>query len=519
LLRCARRRRELGADSSCPRPRVRTESTAGNRAVVVALLAAAILPYLASIGFGYVLDDTTVIRSNAALNGWSSLWRVWTLPYGGLEDHYTGLYRPLTMTVFAFVWNAGQHWILWFHVLAILMNAFAALLVWRPLSRAIGRTPAILAALFFAAHPVHVEAVANVSNSSEVLVTIFTCLLALHLFRISAAATIGWRHGAAAGLLYLCAFLSKESGAVAAPLALLWVWGWRTSDDQITQPAGPFMSRWWRVLTAFVFVAAMVFVARAIVLGSSVAKESIAASGLEGSAIERGWRMLSLGPRIAALLMWPTTTNPHYGPTAFPEWTSLLASLTVLALISAVVLGFRSARRGDRRLLVAVLWTLIAFLPASNLLVATGQVLAERTLYLTSVGVAMLVGLLLDELEQYSVAVGPRRIWYLAFAVVIAVDTYFVGRAAIWTFVWRSNHSVFTQIVSADPRAYRGYWLLGLEARYRGRRDEGIDLLERAHSLYPRDRGLLLDLRGALLERGDSARARAIDSELAELQR
>jgi hypothetical protein len=483
------------------------------------LLAAAIVPYLASIGFGYVLDDTTVIRSNAALNGWSSLWRVWTLPYGGLEDHYTGLYRPLTMTLFAVVWNAGRHWILWFHLLAILMNAFAALLVWRLLSRAIGRTPAILAALFFAAHPVHVEAVANVSNSSEVLVTIFTCVLALYLSRISKAGQVDWRRASIAGLLYLCAFLSKESGAVAAPLALLWTWGWRRNDDQMPPPEGRFMSRWWRVVAGFVLAAIVVFFARATVLGSSVAKESIAAAGLEGSGIERAWRMLSLGPRIAALLLWPTTTNPHYGPTAFPEWRSVLAALTALAVIGAVLLSLKSARKGDRRLVVAVLWTLIAFLPASNLFVATGQVLAERTLYLTSAGVAMLVGLLLDELERYSAALGPRRIWYIAFAVVIAVDTYFVGRAAIWTFVWRNNHSVFTQIVAADPRAYRGYWLLGLEARYLGRKDEGIDLLERAHSLYPRDRGLLLDLRGALLERGDTARAHSIDSELAALTR
>ena len=49
------------------------------------------------------------------------------------------------------------------------------------------------------------------------------------------------------------------------------------------------------------------------------------------------------------------------------------------------------ARRGDRRPLVAIAWVAIAFLPASNLLVPTGQLLAERTLYLPSVGVALLV--------------------------------------------------------------------------------------------------------------------------------
>src|SRR5688572_18533002 len=197
-----------------------------NRSTTLLLMLVALMPYLRTLAFGYVMDDTTAIRSNPDIHGWESLARVWMHPYGGPDSPYFGLYRPLTMTLFAFVWNAGGQWPIWFHLVAILMHALATVLVWRMLERVTGSFPALIAAVWFAVHPVHVEAVANVANSSEVLVAVWTCLLMLHVARAAATADrIGWATAAVAGVLYLAAFLSKESGAVAPALALLWIWG------------------------------------------------------------------------------------------------------------------------------------------------------------------------------------------------------------------------------------------------------------------------------------------------------
>jgi len=211
------------------------------------------------------------------------------------------------------------------------------------------------------------------------------------------------------------------------------------------------------------------------------------------------------------------TTNPHYGPTTFPERRALAATITLVFLLGMIVVGAIRRGRGDRRLLAATLWMLLAYLPASNLLVPTGQVLAERTLYLASVGGAMLVAYVLDEIEALSRAPGRQRIWYASFGLSVAVAAYFFGRAAIWTFVWRTNHSLFSQMIAADPKGYRGYWLQGLEARYTGDRDESLKLLERAYTLYPADRGLLMDYSIALTEHGNMTRARVIQAELAAL--
>src|SRR5581483_2756256 len=103
------------------------------------------------------------------------------------------------------------------------------------------------------------------------------------------------------------------------------------------------------------------------------------------------------GGRIGQLLWWPGVLNPHYGPSVLPArpGATPAAMLTLgaiaIAIASAAWLAWRSVAR-DRRPLGAVVWCLVAFLPASNLLVATGQILSERTLYLSSIGAAMLVG-------------------------------------------------------------------------------------------------------------------------------
>lgn len=59
--------------------------TLTNRRLITLLILAAVVPFAWSLGFGYVLDDTTAIRSNPDLNGWASLCNVWTHRYGGAE--------------------------------------------------------------------------------------------------------------------------------------------------------------------------------------------------------------------------------------------------------------------------------------------------------------------------------------------------------------------------------------------------------------------------------------------------
>ncbi len=472
------------------------------RALTTVLVLVAVAPFLQSLTFGYVFDDTYAILGNASLRGWGSVGRVWLEQFGGDGGPFFGLYRPVTMTLFAILFNAGAKWPLWFHVAALVLHAGAVVLVWRLLRLALGLWPAYIAALWFAVHPVHVEAVANVTNASEVLVTIWTVMLALFLLQRRAEEET-WRHAVIAAALYLAAMFSKESGAMAAPVAALVVWGWNRDSITLAQAR----KRWWRTAAACAVAVVVVAMTRALVLGGPVTGQPIAALGIAGmNGAERIVAMTSLVPRVAQLLVWPQGINPHYGPSAFPAQRVAFAALGALILLG--VLGACVLRRPDRRPLAALGILLLSFLPASNLLVPTGQVLAERTLYLPSVGAAMLAGLALEGIQHWTMKRHDATRWTRLGAAVVCIILVFAAvRSARWTDHWRNHDRLFARMIAADSSGYAGYWLAGVEATRQRRAAEGLALFEKAYTLERRDRSLVLDFGAALSNHGQHERA------------
>jgi cytochrome c-type biogenesis protein CcmH/NrfG len=137
----------------------------------------------------------------------------------------------------------------------------------------------------------------------------------------------------------------------------------------------------------------------------------------------------------------------------------------------------------------------MAYLPASNLLGATGPVIGERTLYTTSVGVAMLVAWCLERVFAYA-AEHRERLAARASAIVGALAVLVAcGRAyrhtTAYAEVWRDQPSLFAQVIRADSLHYRGYQLLAIEAENHDRFDEARRWYARAYTMRPYDPTLL----------------------------
>ncbi|MEO7083488.1 MAG: hypothetical protein ABI442_01725 [Gemmatimonadaceae bacterium] len=483
----------------------------------MALVVAAVAPFVATLFYGYVYDDSVIILQNPALAGWQSIVEVWKHPYWPANlTGSTGLYRPLLMECFAILLNGAHKYAIAFHAFAIALHVTATLLVAKLLRRAVGRWPATAAALWFALHPVHVEAVANISNTSEVLVCVWTILLALWLLpardKVSAPSIApGWGQAAVAALLYAAALFTKESGGIAPALALLVAVAWRAPPGPSPREAIAQARGWIRVIPLFVVVVIGVVIVRRLVLGGLTGTSSLAVPGLaELSAPQRVWAMLSTGGHVARLLLWPTMQTPDYGPTTLPTGIdrSLAASATVAVIVLGVAWAMRLALRPDRpdsRPLVGVLWCLIAYFPASNLIGATGPILAERTLYMTSAGVAMLVGWSLEHLFEQRAArsASLSRIslpTVAAAAVIVAACVRGYTQTKEYARVWRDHHALFTRIVAVDSLNYRGYQMLAIEAKDRRQYDESARLYARAYVLLPSEPTLLTNYGEYLLE-------------------
>jgi hypothetical protein len=313
-------------------------------------------------------------------------------------------------------------------------------------------------------------------------------------------------------------------------LALIVAVAWRSEG---APQIGTVLRRrrgWALQLGLWLAVVVVVAIVRRLATGG-LSGAGTAVPGLaELSGPQRVIAMLSTGGHVAQLLLWPTMQSPDYGPSELaigsPRVLAALATaLTiVLMLLWSGRLAFR-ANRPDSRPLVAVAWCLIAYFPASNLIAATGPILAERTLYVASIGVAMLVAWSLERIGVWaserpnmsvasSVSVRSRGPLLLAGAVFGVACAREYVHARDYTSVWRIHHSLFTRIVEADSLNYRGYVLLALEAKDFHRLVESAQLYAHAYSLRPSDPLVLADYGEYLLEVGSPRYAMAMGERL-----
>jgi hypothetical protein len=410
----------------------------------IALAALAAIVALPSLANGFVYDDIPIIVENPLVHQLGALdaWRSSYWPAGGL-------YRPLTLQLFSLEWalGGGRPWL--FHAVSLLLAALTTILVYRLAARLLPEAGAIAAGALFAVHPVHVEAVASAVGQSELLSAVFA-LIAVERYlawRGSVELTAG-RRAALAGCTLL-AIAAKETGYV-VPLLLVAAELCRPRSDR-------------RGVTAlFALQAAAVvsgLLVRLIALGS-LAGESPSASFYGLSASQRAIGMLLVVPEWARLLLWPARLQAEYGPPglALDAPFGAMHGLGVALLAAAVALLVGSWRQ-NRLVAFGVLWVGIALLPVSNVLTAAGLVLGERTLYLPSAGIVLLLGA--------AVAAGADRLGIASrgVRVTIAVATVCLVMAAglrnvMRQRVWRSEEVFFGQIAQDAPRSYRAHLMV-----------------------------------------------------------
>jgi hypothetical protein len=130
-------------------------------------------------------------------------------------------------------------------------------------------------------------------------------------------------------------------------------------------------------------------------------------------------------------------------------------------------------------------WAAAAILVVSNVLVPSGVLLAERTLYLASVGVCLAVGWIWGKgYERWRVA----AIAVLAIvAVAGALRTYARAR------VWRDDATFFPHLVADAPGSYRADWVAAMLSYMRGDSTGGERLMRSGLRIYSGNGGMWSD--------------------------
>ncbi|MBK7231132.1 MAG: hypothetical protein IPH93_02360 [Saprospiraceae bacterium] len=189
--------------------------------------------YFQSIGYGYILDDTIVLDENKFVaKGFSGIWDILSKEsfsgyFGEQQQLVAGArYRPLSIVSFAIEQGVVGKLPWLSHLINLLLYGFCAWLVFRLVQLLRFREEpkdipwmAFLAGIFFLAHPIHTEAVANIKGRDEIMCLMFSLLSIIYLIRDQKNSNT--KDKVLASIWFFLALMSKENAItylVVAPL-------------------------------------------------------------------------------------------------------------------------------------------------------------------------------------------------------------------------------------------------------------------------------------------------------------
>jgi len=415
------------------------------------LFAFAFLLYANTLTHGFVQDDAIVITDNMftvkGVEGIPGILNKDTFfGFFKVEGKETlvsgGRYRPLTLVVFALLYQVAGDNPFPFHLLTVLLYAATCVLLYRTLLLLLqgwkaGREQAPLvawiAALLFAAHPIHTEVAANIKGCDEI-VTLLGSLGALWLtLRYADTGKMLW--GVLAAVVFFLACLSKENAAtfvVVIPLAL---WFFRSAT--VSQSIRASLPVWIGFLAFFVIRGSILqwkFGGAPMELMNNPFLKIEGTQWVAFTAGEKFATILYTLGKYLVLLVFPHPLTHDYYPRfidlkTFADSGVLLSLAAYGALAWYVVAGL--GQRDPVRF--SILFFLLTISIVSNLVFPIGTNMGERFAFMPSVGFCLAAAVLL---------VRPNN-WKTAVGIAVAVALLFSVKTVLRNPVWVSNESLF----------------------------------------------------------------------------
>jgi protein O-mannosyl-transferase len=451
------------------------------RRLYLAVAACAAVVYVGCLWNRFAFDDLYAVVLNPLVHHPSGLWKAFGSSYwaGNLN---TTVYRPLAVASFALDGLVGSP--AWFHAVNLLWHVAATVLVAVLARRWAGNSAALVAGLLFAVHPVHVEAVANVVGRNELMAATFALVA---VYAALARESVVWSAVALVGGL-----LSKENAAV-VPGLIVWAWLVRLVPRPGSRRVAAFVTSW--VLIAAGYAALRWIVFRAYGQGIT----AVAPVFIGQSPLDVRLTAVSGLVDVARLLLVPLHLQADYSPLERTAVTSLadwrLGAGLLVCVFWALLLAL--ALKRQRRLEAFGLgWIAIAYTPVANLLFPIGVFIAERTLYLPSVGLVLAIGGLARDV--------PSRRLALPLAVLVLAGGL---RTALRVPAWRDNLSATVSLATDAPRSYRTYDYAGWQFLWAGEKRQALEAFLHAADLFDRDHRIYLAAADAAFSLGRPALA------------
>jgi len=478
----------------------------------------AFLLYVNTLTHGFVLDDGIVITDNMftkeGVKGIPGLLSKDTF-FGffkveGKDQLVSGgRYRPLTPVLFALLYQIFGNAPWAFHLLTILLFGATCVMLYRtlllllaPRGESYAALFSFVAAILFAAHPIHTEVVANVKGCDEI-VTLLCGLGALYCaLKSSDTGKMSW--SIAAGITFFLACLSKENAVTFVVIVPLALWWFRSQSPTLSKTGGSpeYNPPHWGGAVAIVAAFVVFFALRGTILGW---RFGVAPMELMNNPYLKisgdHWVSYTFLEKMAAIFytLWkyisllflphPLTHDYYPKQIAVMSFSNPIALLSLVGHIGLFLYAVTGRQQRDP-IRFGILFYILTLSIVSNIVFPIGTHMGERFAFMPSVGFCMIAATGIVYLSKNGTKLTT------ALAVLGIITLLYSLKTVLRNPVWASNDRLFLTDVkvsgnSAKIRNACGGTLFDMAGRETDEQKkqsyyrECIGHLNKALELYP----------------------------------
>jgi tetratricopeptide (TPR) repeat protein len=458
--------------------------------------------YANALGNGFVYDDDTQVLQNRWIKDIRYLPDMFSKNVWGFDPEHdvTNYYRPLMHIIYMIEYHVFGLSPWGFHLVNILFHIAVSIMVFIIARRLLGKyqSPAadapmlapLVAALLFATHPIHTEAVTWIAGVPDVSFAFFY-LLSFYFYTRTEE---GFKSGYLLSIVsFSIAAFSKEP-ALTLPLILF------AYDYSFRKPEPVF--NYLRRYSPYFGISGVYLVLRSHALGGFAP----ATVSIELSTYQYIINVFQLLRQYIEKLFFPVNLNAYhvFHPiTSIFEPNGFISLIVTLAFIGCLIV----AQKKNKVAFLGLSFFLIPLLPVFYISKLGLNTLAERYLYLPSVGYAILFAVLLQWARRKS----PGLANGLTVCCVVVIGLYSAGTINR-NQVWKDDFSLYSDRVKKSPEVAFQHYNLGVEYMNRKQYDEASAEFQTALALKPGNVLALDNLGTIYLRRGE------LDKAIAEFQ-
>ncbi|XP_022064744.1 protein O-mannosyl-transferase TMTC3 [Acanthochromis polyacanthus] len=423
--------------------------------------------YWNSLSCGFVFDDVSAILDNKDLRPSTPVRNLflndfWGTPMAEERSHKS--YRPLTVLTFRLNYLFSELSAASYHLLNVVLHAVVCVLFLRVCRSFLDKTSSLVAALLFAVHPIHTEAVTGVVGRAELLSSIFLLAAFLAYTKSTGAdQSIVWAPIALTVVLVAAATLCKEQGITVVGICCVHevfvAQGFTLpmlldTLRQVLQGKDGFpyavLQTLLKLIVLVISTLLLVIIRVQVIQSQLPVFTRFDNPAAVSPTPARQLTFNYLLPVNAWLLLNPSELCCDWTMGTIPLVESLLDLRNLATLVFYTFLGLlayhslRYRHSSAKTVIMALSLIVLPFIPASNLFFPVGFVVAERVLYVPSMGFCVLVA---HGFKIVSHKGHLKKISWLMIGVLITTH-------AVKTFNrnwdWESEYTLFTSALKVN---------------------------------------------------------------------